>query len=173
MCTPQGNVYATAFNLLDLTLSVRRPGDVMHTEYSCAACIVPQHQLMLEMCHLSRDGGGQAVLVQDLHRAGAQEWQHFHTCAVRCEDLAAEERSLIWLNNWEIRIKMTTLIQENEYSFEKKGSTSAHIKFSHRCRYCRYVHYVVVVCLWKLYLQLVLDCITGASHQLVSQKWRG
>jgi len=61
--------------------------------------VIRQPRLMHETRHCSEDrgGGGQAALVRDLHRAGAQERQHYyvHTCAVRCEDLAAEERSLI------------------------------------------------------------------------------
>jgi len=73
--------------------------------------VVPQHQLVREMRHLSRDSG-QAVRGRDLHRAGAHDQQHRYvradvrdlqllhgrlhhrhgSCAVFCEDLTAEER---------------------------------------------------------------------------------
>jgi len=46
-------------------------------------------------------------------------------------------------------------------SFEKKGSASAHIKSSHSCDIVAIVHYVVALPKGKIYLQLVLDCITG------------
>ena len=83
----------------------------MHTYGYEIPAVVPQPQLVLEMRHLSRDGGGEAAQVRDFHRAGDQERQHHRhrldecdpvplnscsavhpICAVRCEDLAAEER---------------------------------------------------------------------------------
>ena len=98
-------------------LSVRQPADAMHIKcvhelYS----MVPQHQFVRKMHHLSRDGG-QAVRVRDLHRAGAHDQQHRYvraderdlqllhgrlhhrhgSCAVFCEDLTAEERMLYLL----------------------------------------------------------------------------
>ena len=63
--------------------------------------VIRQPQIMPETRHCSQDrgGGGQAALVRDLHRAGAQERQHYcvHTRAVRCEDLAAEERIVVMM----------------------------------------------------------------------------
>ena len=58
-------------------LSVRQPADAMHIK--CVhelPGVVPQHQLVCEMNHFSRDGGGKAVRVRDLHRAGAYDQQH-------------------------------------------------------------------------------------------------
>jgi len=95
-----------------------RPADAMHIK--CVhelTSVVPQHQLEREMLHLSRYGGGQAVRVRDLHRAGTHDQQHRYvrtdvldqqllhgclhhrhgSCAVFCEDLTAEERMLYLL----------------------------------------------------------------------------
>ena len=83
----------------------------VHELYS----MVPQHQFVRKMRHLSRDGG-QAVRVRDFHRAGAHDQQHRYvraderdlqllhgrlhhrhgSCAVFCEDLTAEERMRIF-----------------------------------------------------------------------------
>ena len=57
---------------------MRQPADAMHIKcvhelYS----MVPQHQFVRKMRHLSRDGG-QAVRVRDLHRAGAHDQQHHY-----------------------------------------------------------------------------------------------
>jgi len=57
-------------------LSVRQPADAMHIQ--CVhdlPSVVPQHQLVRELRHLSRDGG-QEVRVRDLHRADALDQQH-------------------------------------------------------------------------------------------------
>ena len=44
--------------------------------YVCTVCIVPKPQLLLEMRHSLRDGGGQAQQARDLHHAGTEEQQH-------------------------------------------------------------------------------------------------
>ena len=72
------------------------PTDAIPKHVRNLPAVIQQPQIMPEMRHCSQDrgGGGQAALARDLHRAGAQERQHYcvHTRAVRCEDLAAEER---------------------------------------------------------------------------------
>jgi len=58
--------------------------------------VTPQPQLILEVHHLLRDGGGQAVQVREQHCAGAQGRQHRcerGNCSPCYEDLTAEERT--------------------------------------------------------------------------------
>ena len=64
--------------------------------------VVAQPQLMLEVRHLSRDGGGQAVQGRDLHRAGAQVQQH---CCVHYDTAAytiAVRAAKTWLQKKEL-----------------------------------------------------------------------
>ena len=72
------------------------PTDAIPKHVRNLPAVIQQPQIMPEMRHCSQDrgGGGQAALARDLHRAGAQERQHYcvHTRPVRCEDLDAEER---------------------------------------------------------------------------------
>jgi len=51
-------------------LSARKPADAVHELPSMV------HQLVLVMRNFSRDGGGQAVRVRDINRAGAHDQQH-------------------------------------------------------------------------------------------------
>ena len=55
-----------------------KPADAINAHKSVheLPAVVPQPQLVLEVRHLSRDGGGQAMTVRDLHRAGVQLQQH-------------------------------------------------------------------------------------------------
>ena len=77
-------------------------------------------------------------------------------CAVRNEDLAAEERIL---NHF----KACCPKQKDGCSLEKKGSTSYHINSSHSCWYSRYCTLCCCCMSKELYLQLVFHCITGVA----------
>ena len=105
----------------------------IHIKDVCTACNVPQPQLMLEMYHLSRHAGGQAVLVRDLHRAGAQEQQHRCVHGDTCNSmmLAAEERILIAIE------RLDYPEQKDGCSLEKKGS--AILRILSLCTLCCYL----------------------------------
>ena len=111
---PTETRYNVCTDLIFLVLSARKPADALHIQYVHELpSMVPQ--LVLVMRHFSRDVGGQAVQVRDVHRAGAHNQQHHRVpasvrdplqllhrrlhrrhgnCTVCYEDLAAEERML-------------------------------------------------------------------------------